>query len=201
MSHLAARPRRALAVEVHGGAGHRQPSLVVEDVVADQIGHGDRAMADRLAERPAGDGADVLLELRDRGAVERPVPGIVHPRRDLVDQHLRPAACPAPRTSRPRARRHSRARWRSSPRSTRASAASASGISAGAREIFRMWSRCSFSVTSKHSTWPSAERAAITEISRSNGTKASRIADWCRDRPRSARRSSPSRMIAWPLPS
>ena len=38
----------------------------------------------------------------------------------------------------------------------RASAASASGIAAGAREIFRMWSRCSFSVTSKHSTWPSA---------------------------------------------
>ena len=52
-----------------------------------------------------------------------------------------------------------------------------SGIAAGAREIFRMWSRCSFSVTSKHSTLPSAERAAITEISRSNGMKASRIAD------------------------
>ena len=32
-------------------------------------------------------------------------------------------------------------------------------------------------MTSKHSTWPSAERAAITEISRSNGMKASRIAD------------------------
>ncbi len=28
----------------------------------------------------------------------------------------------------------------------------------------------------EHSTWPAAERAAITEISRSNGTKASRIA-------------------------
>src|ERR1041384_2179251 len=59
----------------------------------------------------------------------------------------------------------------------RASSASASGIAAGAREILRMWSRCSFSVTSKHSTSPDAERAAITEISRSNGTKASRIAD------------------------
>ena len=40
-----------------------------------------------------------------------------------------------------------------------------------------MWSLCSFSVTSKHSTWPSALRAAITEISRSKGMKASRIAD------------------------
>src|SRR5260221_8430098 len=48
-------------------------------------------MADRLAERPAGNGADVLLELRDRGAVERPVAGIVHARRDLVDQHVRAA--------------------------------------------------------------------------------------------------------------
>ena len=63
MAHLAAGPRRALAVEMHGGAGNRQPLLVAEDVVADQVGHGHLAMADRLAERPAGDGADVLLEL------------------------------------------------------------------------------------------------------------------------------------------
>ena len=42
MAHLAAGARRALAVEVHGGAGHGQPFLVVVDVVADQIGHGDR---------------------------------------------------------------------------------------------------------------------------------------------------------------
>jgi hypothetical protein len=38
-------------------------------------------MADQLAQRLAGDGADVLLELRDRRAVERPVSGIVHPQR------------------------------------------------------------------------------------------------------------------------
>ncbi len=73
-------PRRALAVEVDGGAGDGQPSLVVVDIVPDQVGHGDRAVADRLAERPAGDGADVLLELRDRRAVQRPVSGIVHAR-------------------------------------------------------------------------------------------------------------------------
>src|SRR6202051_2907992 len=90
MPHFAARPRRTLAVEVDGRARDGQPLLVAIDIVADQIGHGARPMAHRLAERPAGDGADVLLELRDRRAVERPVPGIVHPRGNLVDQQRRP---------------------------------------------------------------------------------------------------------------
>src|SRR5712671_6086779 len=62
MPHLAARPRRALAVKVDGGAWFRQPVLVAQDVVADQVGHGDRAMADGFTQRPSGDGADVLLE-------------------------------------------------------------------------------------------------------------------------------------------
>ena len=80
-----------LAIKMHGGAGDGQPLLVAEDIVANQVRHGHLAMADRFAERPAGDGADVLLELRDRGAVQRPVPGIMHPRRNLVDQHMRSA--------------------------------------------------------------------------------------------------------------
>ena len=63
MPHLAARPWRSLAVEVDGGAGHRQPALIVVDVVADQVGHGDPAMADRLAQRPAGNGPDVLTRV------------------------------------------------------------------------------------------------------------------------------------------
>src|SRR4051794_13580243 len=91
MAHLAAGSRWTLAVKMHGGAGDGQPLLIAQDVVTDQIGHGHLAMADRLAEWPPGDGADVLLELRDRGAVQRPVPGIMHPRRDLVDQHVRSA--------------------------------------------------------------------------------------------------------------
>src|SRR3954452_25520599 len=77
MPHLAAGPRRALAIEMHGGAGNRQPLLVVVDVVPNQIGHGDLTMAHRLAERPAGNRPDVLLKLRNRGAVHRPVPGIM----------------------------------------------------------------------------------------------------------------------------
>src|SRR5579863_550574 len=89
--HLAARPCRALAVEVDAGAWNRQPLLVAVDFVPDQVGHRDRTMTDRLTQRPTGDRADVLLELRNRRAVQRPVPGIVNPRRDLVDQNLRPA--------------------------------------------------------------------------------------------------------------
>ena len=43
-------------------------------------------MARRIAQRPAADGANVLLELADRAAVDRPVTRIVDARRDLVDQ-------------------------------------------------------------------------------------------------------------------
>src|SRR5882672_367440 len=86
MAHLPARPGCALAIEVNGRARFGQPRLVAVDLVPDQIGHGDGAVTDRLAERPARNGPDMLLELRDRGPVERPMAGIVHPRRDLVDQ-------------------------------------------------------------------------------------------------------------------
>jgi len=63
MPHLAAGPSRALAVEVDGGAGNREPPRVVVDLVPDQVGHDDLTVADRLAERPSGDGANMLLEL------------------------------------------------------------------------------------------------------------------------------------------
>jgi hypothetical protein len=59
MAHLPSQPRRALAVEVNGRAGHAQPSLIVVDFIPDPIGHCDRAMTDRFAERSAGDGADM----------------------------------------------------------------------------------------------------------------------------------------------
>src|SRR5689334_8805265 len=90
MSHLPAGPGDALAVDVNGGSTHAQPSPVIVDLVTDQVGHGDGSVSNGLAERPAGDGADVLFELRDRGAVQRPVSGIMHPRGDLVDQDLWP---------------------------------------------------------------------------------------------------------------
>src|SRR3954449_1391897 len=88
MPHFPARARRTLAVEMDSGTGNREPPRVILDVVADQIGHGDLAVAHRLAERPTGNGADVLLELRDGRAVERPMAGIMYPRRVLVEEHF-----------------------------------------------------------------------------------------------------------------
>src|SRR4051812_35273652 len=89
MAHFAAWPRRPLAIEMNGGARDAEPLLVVADLLADQIGHGDRAVAHWFSKRPAGDRPDMLLELRDGGAVERPMARIVDPRRDLVDQDAR----------------------------------------------------------------------------------------------------------------
>src|ERR1700690_1665108 len=74
MSHFAPGAGGALAIEVDGRAGNGEPFPIAVDLVADQVGHGDLAMAARLAERPPGNGADVLFELRDRCTVERPVP-------------------------------------------------------------------------------------------------------------------------------
>src|SRR6476646_5916879 len=89
MAHLPARARRPLAVDVHSGTGNGEPTLVTVDLVPDQIGHGNGTMPDRLSERPAGNGADMLLELRDRGTVQRPVSGIMYSRSDLIDQDFR----------------------------------------------------------------------------------------------------------------
>src|SRR5271154_5663783 len=79
MSHLAARPDLGLAVEVHGRSRNAKPAAIILDLAADQVGHLAPAMADRLAERPAGHRPDMLLELRHRGAVQRPMAGIVPP--------------------------------------------------------------------------------------------------------------------------
>ena len=70
-------------------AGFRQPLGIIVDVVADEVCHGHIAMAQRMSELPARNSADVLLELRDRRAVERPVTRIMDPRRDFIDQQSR----------------------------------------------------------------------------------------------------------------
>jgi hypothetical protein len=56
-----------------------------EDVVPDQVLHHHIRVTLSVAERPAGDGADVLFELVDDAAVLRPVPGIVDAGGELVD--------------------------------------------------------------------------------------------------------------------
>jgi len=58
---------------------------VIVPSAARRSGQADAAAADGFGQRPAGHRPDVLLELRHRSAVDRPMAGIVNPRCDLVD--------------------------------------------------------------------------------------------------------------------
>src|SRR5262249_9084271 len=64
VTHLASRAGVAFAVDVHGSPGNSQPARRVIDFIADQHDHFDgSAEAKGFAERPAGNRANVLLEL------------------------------------------------------------------------------------------------------------------------------------------
>ena len=73
MAHLAAGPRLGLAVEVDGSAGLGGKLAPFLDVGADQIGHHRIAVAGGLAERPAANRPDMVLELAREAGVERPM--------------------------------------------------------------------------------------------------------------------------------
>src|SRR5712671_4023800 len=94
MAHLSVWPHRLLTVKMDAGAGHVQPLAVGCDLVADEIDHLGAAVAQRHRQRPACDCPDMLLELRDRASVERPVARVVYARRDLVHHHGMSAAIP-----------------------------------------------------------------------------------------------------------
>src|SRR5271166_440554 len=85
MAHFAVRPDFELAIEMEAEVGLRKNVAPFLGVLADEIVHLDPAAPRRRPERPAGDRADVLLELRGLRAVERPVAGIVDARGDLID--------------------------------------------------------------------------------------------------------------------
>ncbi len=120
MPHFAAGAGLGPAVDMDGGARNRQPVLVGRRFrprsgwswshAAEPPGRG---------ERPAGDGPDMLLELRHRTAVQCPVAGIADTRRHLVDQDLGlgPLAPGTTNISTAHAPRHSQRRprfgWRS----------------------------------------------------------------------------------------
>ena len=84
MAHLAAGRGLGLAVEMNQRVGAPQPVGNGKDIVADQVLHHAVGMALGIAERQAGDGADMLLELADDAGGFRPVAGIVDAWRDLV---------------------------------------------------------------------------------------------------------------------
>src|SRR5271165_4130586 len=85
MAHLAVGADFELAVEMEAEVRLGQDIAPFLGVLADQIVHLGPAAPGRGAERPPRDGADVLLELRGLRALDRPVAGIMHPGRDLVD--------------------------------------------------------------------------------------------------------------------
>src|ERR1700733_11080501 len=85
MPHLAARSDLELAVKMQSEIRLGKDVAPVLSVLADQIVHFDPAAARRPAERPAGNGADMLLELRGLRALEGPMARIVDARRDRVD--------------------------------------------------------------------------------------------------------------------
>src|SRR6516225_1241548 len=89
MAHLAARPRLRLAIEVHRSAPFASKRAPFLDVRSDQICHHRIAVALGIAERPAGYGANVVLELADKAGIDGPMPRIMHARGDLIDQQAR----------------------------------------------------------------------------------------------------------------
>src|SRR5215207_269767 len=85
MPHLAAGAGRALAVKMEVSVRVVEDRAPAPGVVADEVRHPDAAPAGGRSERPAADGAHVLLELRRDRALDGPMAGVMHPRRNLVD--------------------------------------------------------------------------------------------------------------------
>src|SRR6202044_1037775 len=85
MAHLAARSDLELAVKMQSEIRLGEDVAPVLSVLADQIVHFDPAAARRPAGGPAGNGADMLLELRGLRALERPMAGIMDARREMLD--------------------------------------------------------------------------------------------------------------------
>jgi hypothetical protein len=89
VAELAPVPGR-LAVQVHVRTGHgqrvRQRRRRDRVAATDDVDRRDRRRAQlRRAERPVEHRAQVLLELRGLGALDRPVPGVVRAQGELVD--------------------------------------------------------------------------------------------------------------------
>ena len=86
MTHLAVMTHLRLAVIVHvplGMVGNQRPRG--RDMLAEHVHHDRRAEQLRLDQRPAGDAADVRVELIDRARLDGVMPRIVRARCQLVD--------------------------------------------------------------------------------------------------------------------
>src|SRR4029079_7548784 len=86
MPHFAARAGLVLAIKMQAGprlGGELRPGGAV---FADEMRHPAIGMRVVCTQRPAGDGADVVLELADGAAVHSPVAAVVYARRELIEQ-------------------------------------------------------------------------------------------------------------------
>jgi hypothetical protein len=126
----------------------------------EQVDHGRRAEQLGAAERQAGDGAQVLLELVGEAGLDGVVAGVVGARGDLVDEQL------AGRRSGTARRR--RCRRRPGPRrcriASRAAAAVAASMRAGASSMSRMF--CSRGSTSPPADSSDSRRPAAGDHDR-----------------------------------
>src|SRR5262245_24641241 len=76
-----------LVIKMRMGFGQPVHSVEVGGRGADDVQHCDITSRGRVAQGEAEAGAQVVLELAGRGALDAPVAGVVHARRHLVGQH------------------------------------------------------------------------------------------------------------------
>ena len=88
MAHLATGPAFLFPIEMEGRlrlAGKVSPGF---NLGAQDIGHFHIEVTLRLGQGPAGNGADVKLELGEEAGILSPVAGVVNPGGDLVDEQV-----------------------------------------------------------------------------------------------------------------
>ena len=88
MAHFSAFGDFGFAVEVEFDVGAFEILLPDEDVVADQIMHGDIGRTFGGAQRQTSDGTDELFELAGAGGIHRPVAGIMRAWGHFIKQHF-----------------------------------------------------------------------------------------------------------------
>ena len=87
MTYLAPRPRCGFPIEMDSSQRLRSEVRPILGLTAQKIDHHRIVVAVRIAERPAGNRTNMLLELRHHAGIDGPVAGVVNARSDLVDEN------------------------------------------------------------------------------------------------------------------
>jgi hypothetical protein len=86
MTHLAPGTRLPLAIEVQNRSRLARQFETARHLLPKEIGHFDIGMADGCRKGPAGDGADMKIELGEVAGILGPMARIVQARGDLIDE-------------------------------------------------------------------------------------------------------------------